>query len=51
MGYAPGTGVCGGRHWTLAVIDMDTKVIRYYDSMGGDGQTYLDTLKRYIYLV
>ena len=35
-------------HWTLAVIDMDTKVIRYYDSMGGDGQTYLDTLKRYI---
>lgn len=35
-------------HWTLAVIDMEKKTIRYYDSLGDDGQTYLDALQTYV---
>ena len=37
-----------GTHWTLAVIDMTNKVIRYYDSRGDAGKIYLDALRRYI---
>ena len=37
-----------GNHWTLAVIDMVNKVIRYYDSMGDAGKIYLDALRLYI---
>jgi len=35
-------------HWCLAVIDLATKEIRYYDSMGGNNQKCLNALKSYI---
>ena len=35
-------------HWTLAVIDMTNKVIRYYDSSGGAGREYLGKLLDYV---
>lgn len=35
-------------HWTLAVIDMPTQTIKYYDSMGGTGSQYLKWLLRYL---
>jgi len=35
-------------HWTLAVIFVQQKRIRYYDSMAGAGDKYLQALLRYI---
>jgi sentrin-specific protease 1 len=35
-------------HWCLAVVDMDTKEINYYDSMGGNNNRCLDALKKYL---
>jgi len=37
-----------GMHWCLAVVDMDTKEINYYDSMGGNNNRCLDALKKYL---
>lgn len=35
-------------HWTLAVIFMQRKIIRYYDSMAGAGDRHLKALLQYI---
>ena len=35
-------------HWCLAVIDLENKEIRYYDSMGGNNQKCLNALKEYL---
>lgn len=35
-------------HWTLAVVNMKEKCIRYYDSLGGDGNKYLVRLLLYL---
>lgn len=37
-----------GVHWCLAVIDFTKKEIRYYDSMGGENNECLETLKNYL---
>jgi Ulp1 family protease len=35
-------------HWTLAVVHMDIKEIRYYDSMNGGGKMYMASLLRWL---
>ena len=35
-------------HWTLGYIDMIAKEIHYYDSMGGYGKKYLNTMLKWI---
>ncbi len=35
-------------HWCMSVIHIQAKQIRYYDSMGGKGTTYLCALKRWL---
>jgi sentrin-specific protease 1 len=35
-------------HWTLAVVSVQEKQIRYYDSMGGGGALYLQSLLSYM---
>ena len=35
-------------HWVLAVAFMTDRVIKYYDSMGGNGTYYLTELKNYL---
>ncbi|KAH8254149.1 hypothetical protein KR032_008709, partial [Drosophila birchii] len=35
-------------HWSMAIIDMRDKAIRYYDSMGLSNKTVLVTLKKYL---
>nr|XP_022308808.1 sentrin-specific protease 1-like [Crassostrea virginica] len=37
-----------GMHWCLAVIDFKKKMIRYFDSMGGNNQGCLNALKEYL---
>ena len=37
-----------GMHWCLATIDMDTKSIVYYDSMGGNNKAALRGLANYL---
>ncbi|CAG0889235.1 unnamed protein product [Cyprideis torosa] len=37
-----------GMHWTLAVLDMQKKVIRYYDSLLSDNSTCLNLLLDYL---
>ncbi|KAK4537955.1 hypothetical protein CDCA_CDCA15G3980 [Cyanidium caldarium] len=38
----------GNVHWTLAVADLRTYELRYYDSMGGSGETVLAALQRWL---
>ena len=38
----------GNMHWTLIVIDVQHKVIRYFDSMNGQGYDYLNATLRYL---
>ena len=37
-----------GMHWCLATIDMDTKAIIYYNSMGGNNEasSYIELLNQ-----
>jgi len=37
-------------HWGVAIVNMDQKTVRYYDSMGGSGSglVYLRALLRYL---
>ena len=35
-------------HWTLAVVHIDIKAIRYYDSMNGGGKAYMAALLRWL---
>ncbi len=35
-------------HWCMSVIHVQAKQIRYYDSMGGKGTTYLCALKQWL---
>ncbi|XP_063194843.1 sentrin-specific protease 2-like [Chroicocephalus ridibundus] len=35
-------------HWTLAVIDMRKKTIKYYDSLGQGGDKICETLLKYL---
>ncbi len=35
-------------HWCMSVIHVQAKEVRYYDSMGGKGTTYLLALKRWL---
>ena len=35
-------------HWCLATIDLKSKGVFYYDSMGGDNTDCLDALLRYL---
>ena len=35
-------------HWCLATIDMQRKVISYYDSMGGKNKACLEALTKYV---
>ncbi|XP_056007511.1 sentrin-specific protease 1-like isoform X2 [Ostrea edulis] len=37
-----------GMHWCLAVIDFKKKMIRYFDSMGGNNMACLNALKEYL---
>ncbi|XP_062581299.1 sentrin-specific protease 1-like [Saccostrea cucullata] len=37
-----------GMHWCLAVIDFKKKMIRYFDSMGGNNMGCLNALKEYL---
>jgi len=37
-----------GMHWCLAVVDMDMKEIKYYDSMGGNNSRCLSALLKYL---
>lgn len=36
----------GSTHWTLVVVDVPSKIIQYYDSMGGIGAKYVDGIVR-----
>ena len=38
----------GNVHWTLAVADLRNCELRYYDSMGGSGETVLAALQRWL---
>ena len=38
----------GNTHWTSAAIFIKQKVIRYYDSMAGNGMSELRTLRKYL---
>ncbi|GFH55956.1 hypothetical protein CTEN210_12433 [Chaetoceros tenuissimus] len=35
-------------HWTLIVVFMQQKVIKYYDSLSGDGRLYCEATLRYL---
>ncbi len=35
-------------HWCMSVVHVQAKKIRYYDSMGGKGTTYLCALKQWL---
>jgi len=35
-------------HWCMLVVDVQRKVIQYYDSMGGSGRSCLDTMESYM---
>ena len=37
-----------GMHWTLAIVDMKCKEIRYYDSMNGNNAECLRALRNYL---
>jgi len=37
-----------GMHWCLAVVDLEMKEIKYYDSMGGNNSRCLSALKKYL---
>ena len=36
------------KHWILAVIDLRTIEIKFYDSMGGKHTAYMDIIEQYI---
>ena len=38
----------GNMHWTLIMINMEDKIIRYFDSMAGRGELYLNATFRYL---
>jgi len=38
----------GGNHWTLMVVFMQTKSIYYFDSLGGNGDTYTKWIKKWL---
>ncbi|KAL8578614.1 hypothetical protein ACOMHN_007072 [Nucella lapillus] len=38
-----------GVHWCLCVVFMKEKVIRYYDSMGGNNNQCLNAVRQYLY--
>lgn len=35
-------------HWTVVVVNIEKKIISYYDSMGGSGSQYLKTILKYL---
>jgi len=37
-----------GMHWCLAVVDMEMKEIKYYDSMGGNNSRCLSAVLKYL---
>ncbi|KIX10442.1 uncharacterized protein Z518_01524 [Rhinocladiella mackenziei CBS 650.93] len=37
-----------GAHWTLCVVSGKNRIIAYYDSMGGNGKNYVDTVKKWV---
>merc|ERR1719239_163603 len=37
-----------GMHWCLAVVDVDQKIITYYDSMGGNNEACVKALAAYL---
>jgi len=38
----------GDFHWALAVVDVERREFRYYDSLGGGGQHYLSALREFL---
>ena len=38
----------GDYHWALAVVDVERREFRYYDSFGGGGQHYLSALREFL---
>lgn len=36
------------RHWVLCVVFVKERVVRFYDSCGGDGKRYLAIMKRWL---
>ena len=38
----------GDYHWALAVVDVERREFRYYDSLGGGGQHYLSALRGFL---
>jgi len=38
----------GNMHWTLIMIDLPNKIVRYFDSMAGSGDRYLNATFRYL---
>ena len=37
-----------GRHWCLAIVDLQKKAIRYFDSMGGNNMRCVRAVKEYL---
>ena len=37
-----------GNHWCLGCVNMDDKRIEYYDSLGGNNDTYFSTMRQYL---
>jgi len=37
-----------GNHWTLILINFESKYIEYFDSLGDDGTTYINATYQYI---
>ena len=35
-------------HWTLVVVDMEARTIRYYDSMGADGELWIQGVEAFL---
>ena len=38
----------GGNHWTLVVVNIPAKVIKYYNSCGHIGKRYMDGIYQYL---
>ncbi|KIW47554.1 uncharacterized protein PV06_00244 [Exophiala oligosperma] len=37
-----------GMHWTLCVVSGKNKTITHYNSLGGNGRTYVETIKKWV---
>ncbi|KAJ4301679.1 hypothetical protein N0V90_003772 [Kalmusia sp. IMI 367209] len=42
--------ICDGNHWRLIAIKPQERLVEYFDSLGGQGHRYTDTVLRYLEL-